>query len=105
MMQERDSRSMEPAKSVDSGARRRQCASTAAPIQLAHSCSLNTRGLKMKLRLSALPVSALTVGAFAQTSDERAAPPGPNSAIKDKPTESVLQRAASRRFDVRLLPQ
>ena len=59
----------------------------------------------MKLRLSALLFSALTVGAFAQTSDERAAPPGPNSVSKDKPTESVLQRAASRRFDVRSLPQ
>src|SRR4051794_13130997 len=59
----------------------------------------------MKLRLSALLFSALTVGAFAQTADEVVAPPGPNSVSKDKPTESILQRAASRRFDVRSLPQ
>jgi uncharacterized repeat protein (TIGR01451 family) len=59
----------------------------------------------MKSQLFALVFSAFAVCASAQTVDESAAQPGAQSASKDKPIESVLRRAASRRFDVRLLPQ
>src|SRR5436190_19399313 len=67
--------------------------------------AFRNQGVQMDVKLVGFILSIFALGAFAQAPAELNSVAGPEMASKDKPMQSVLQRAASRRFDLRSLPQ